>query len=74
MQNAIKGGRSRTPPPFYNYLLVPATTTQVENVIKALKGRQGTLVDLGSGDGRIVSFTNNEKLVEFLTKQFQNSR
>ncbi|OXA44060.1 ATP synthase subunit C lysine N-methyltransferase isoform X2 [Folsomia candida] len=33
---------------------VPATTSQVENVIKALKGRKGTLVDLGSGDGRIV--------------------
>lgn len=34
---------------------VPATDTQVANVLKALSGRKGTLVDLGSGDGRIVS-------------------
>lgn len=34
---------------------VPATTTQVENVLKALRARSGTLVDIGSGDGRIVS-------------------
>ncbi|ROT82441.1 hypothetical protein C7M84_024400 [Penaeus vannamei] len=33
---------------------VPATTQQVNNVLRALKGRTGTLVDLGSGDGRIV--------------------
>jgi len=33
---------------------VPATTNQVQNVIKALQGRQGSLIDLGSGDGRIV--------------------
>jgi len=33
---------------------VPATTSQVNNVLKALKGRQGSLIDLGSGDGRIV--------------------
>ncbi|KAK8734668.1 hypothetical protein OTU49_005925 [Cherax quadricarinatus] len=33
---------------------VPATTTQVNNVLKALTGRSGSLVDLGSGDGRIV--------------------
>ncbi|XP_063317882.1 ATP synthase subunit C lysine N-methyltransferase [Pelmatolapia mariae] len=33
---------------------VPATTTQVENVLKALRARSGTLVDIGSGDGRIV--------------------
>ncbi|XP_042890889.1 ATP synthase subunit C lysine N-methyltransferase-like isoform X2 [Penaeus japonicus] len=33
---------------------VPATTHQVNNVLRALKGRTGTLVDLGSGDGRIV--------------------
>ncbi|XP_071449619.1 ATP synthase subunit C lysine N-methyltransferase [Hetaerina americana] len=35
---------------------VPATTTQVNNVFQALKGRTGPLVDLGSGDGRIVLF------------------
>lgn len=34
---------------------VPATTSQIENVFVALKNRQGKLVDLGSGDGRIVS-------------------
>ena len=33
---------------------VPATTTQVENVLKVLRTRSGTLVDIGSGDGRIV--------------------
>ena len=34
---------------------VPATPTQVHNVMHQLKGRSGSLVDLGSGDGRIVS-------------------
>ncbi|RZF40856.1 hypothetical protein LSTR_LSTR003366 [Laodelphax striatellus] len=33
---------------------VPATNAQVQNVLKALVGRKGRLVDLGSGDGRIV--------------------
>uniref|UniRef100_A0A1A8IEC1 ATP synthase subunit C lysine N-methyltransferase n=1 Tax=Nothobranchius kuhntae TaxID=321403 RepID=A0A1A8IEC1_NOTKU len=33
---------------------VPATTAQVENVLKVLRARSGTLVDIGSGDGRIV--------------------
>nr|XP_022902777.1 protein FAM173B [Onthophagus taurus] len=33
---------------------VPATTHQITNVLKALKGRRGNLIDLGSGDGRIV--------------------
>ncbi|XP_037082552.1 ATP synthase subunit C lysine N-methyltransferase-like [Pollicipes pollicipes] len=33
---------------------VPATTEQVMNVLRVLKGRSGPLVDLGSGDGRIV--------------------
>lgn len=33
---------------------VPATTAQVENVFKVLRARSGTLVDIGSGDGRIV--------------------
>ncbi|KAM6948307.1 ATP synthase subunit C lysine N-methyltransferase [Aplochiton taeniatus] len=33
---------------------VPATTAQVENVFKVLQQRSGTLVDIGSGDGRIV--------------------
>ena len=35
---------------------VPATTKQVENVVQALtsNGVRGKLIDLGSGDGRIV--------------------
>ena len=33
---------------------VPATETQISNVINCLRGRQGSLIDLGSGDGRIV--------------------
>lgn len=33
---------------------VPATTQQVLNVLEALKGRYGLMLDLGSGDGRIV--------------------
>ena len=34
---------------------VPATTEQVKNIFTALKGRKGSLIDIGSGDGRIVS-------------------
>ncbi|XP_067323860.1 ATP synthase subunit C lysine N-methyltransferase isoform X2 [Anolis sagrei] len=33
---------------------VPATSKQIENVLNTLKGRNGSLVDIGSGDGRIV--------------------
>uniref|UniRef100_A0A3B3ZEJ2 Uncharacterized protein n=1 Tax=Periophthalmus magnuspinnatus TaxID=409849 RepID=A0A3B3ZEJ2_9GOBI len=33
---------------------VPATTVQVTNVLSALRPRTGNLVDIGSGDGRIV--------------------
>lgn len=33
---------------------VPATDIQVQNVLTALKGSSGTLIDCGSGDGRIV--------------------
>ncbi|XP_033023707.1 adenine nucleotide translocase lysine N-methyltransferase isoform X2 [Lacerta agilis] len=33
---------------------VPANANQVENVMSLLKGRSGKMVDLGSGDGRIV--------------------
>lgn len=35
---------------------VPASTSQVENVVKALtlRNAKGRLIDLGSGDGRIV--------------------
>ncbi|XP_029421509.1 ATP synthase subunit C lysine N-methyltransferase isoform X2 [Nannospalax galili] len=33
---------------------VPATPKQIENVVKMLHRRRGPLVDIGSGDGRIV--------------------
>ncbi|KGL81730.1 Protein FAM173B, partial [Tinamus guttatus] len=33
---------------------VPATSAQIENVLEMLRGRRGPLVDIGSGDGRIV--------------------
>jgi len=33
---------------------VPATTNQVKNILQALEGRSGTLIDIGSGDGRVV--------------------
>lgn len=35
---------------------VPATAAQIQNVLKMLENRSGSLVDIGSGDGRIVSF------------------
>ena len=33
---------------------VPATTEQVKNILCLLRGKQGRLIDLGSGDGRLV--------------------
>ncbi|XP_012927830.2 protein FAM173B isoform X5 [Heterocephalus glaber] len=33
---------------------VPATAKQIENVMKMLRHRRGSLVDIGSGDGRVV--------------------
>ncbi|KAF7221177.1 adenine nucleotide translocase lysine N-methyltransferase isoform X2 [Nothobranchius furzeri] len=33
---------------------IPASKAQVQNVMTLLRGRKGDLVDLGSGDGRIV--------------------
>ncbi|XP_011497392.1 PREDICTED: protein FAM173B [Ceratosolen solmsi marchali] len=33
---------------------VPSTTDQIKNIILALKGRSGSVLDVGSGDGRIV--------------------
>ncbi|KAM9228206.1 ATP synthase subunit C lysine N-methyltransferase isoform 2-T3 [Leptosomus discolor] len=33
---------------------VPATSTQIQNVLRMLENRSGSLVDIGSGDGRIV--------------------
>ena len=34
---------------------VPATSVQLESVARYLAGRRGKVVDLGSGDGRVVS-------------------
>lgn len=39
---------------------IPATNQQLENILNALRGRKGTVLDLGSGDGRIV--IGNKKL------------
>ncbi|XP_032076104.1 ATP synthase subunit C lysine N-methyltransferase isoform X2 [Thamnophis elegans] len=44
---------------------VPATSKQIENVLITLKGRKGMLVDIGSGDGRIVSFSQYTNIVIF---------
>ncbi|ENN73238.1 ATP synthase subunit C lysine N-methyltransferase isoform X1 [Dendroctonus ponderosae] len=33
---------------------IPATNDQLVNILSALRGKSGTLLDLGSGDGRIV--------------------
>ncbi|XP_038030809.1 ATP synthase subunit C lysine N-methyltransferase isoform X2 [Anas platyrhynchos] len=33
---------------------VPATSAQIQNVLKMLQGRSGSLADIGSGDGRVV--------------------
>ncbi|XP_071527368.1 ATP synthase subunit C lysine N-methyltransferase isoform X2 [Panulirus ornatus] len=43
---------------------VPATTEQVNNVLQALRGRPGSLIDLGSGDGRIVIAAAHEAKVK----------
>ncbi|CAG5128182.1 unnamed protein product [Candidula unifasciata] len=32
---------------------IPASSAQINNVMKALAGRSGSLIDIGSGDGRI---------------------
>lgn len=34
---------------------IPASAAQIQNVLTALRGRSGSLLDIGSGDGRIVS-------------------
>ncbi|XP_036166337.1 ATP synthase subunit C lysine N-methyltransferase isoform X3 [Myotis myotis] len=44
---------------------VPATTKQIENVVKMLQSRRGPLVDIGSGDGRIVTFSQYSNVVIF---------
>lgn len=50
---------------------IPATDTQIENVLKALSGKSGKLIDLGSGDGRIViGCFGNQKRVIFIYRYF----
>ncbi|XP_060236376.1 ATP synthase subunit C lysine N-methyltransferase isoform X4 [Meriones unguiculatus] len=44
---------------------VPATSKQIENVVKMLQHRRGSLVDIGSGDGRIVTFAQYSNVVIF---------
>ena len=43
-------------PAFRKFCLpyIHATKNQVDNIVVALAGRGGSLLDLGSGDGRIV--------------------
>lgn len=41
---------------------VPATEAQIQNVIKCLANRKGSLIDLGSGDGRIVQAVMKDNL------------
>lgn len=50
---------------------VPATSAQIENVLKMLQGRRGSVVDIGSGDGRIVSHRHLPSL--FLLKYVVNT-
>ena len=38
---------------------VPATPIQINAVVSLLRGRTGSAVDLGSGDGRVVSYSND---------------
>ncbi|XP_053133161.1 adenine nucleotide translocase lysine N-methyltransferase isoform X5 [Hemicordylus capensis] len=45
---------------------VPASAQQVENVMLLLKGRSGKMVDLGSGDGRIVNLSDCTSVTVFL--------
>lgn len=44
-------------PAFRRFVLpyVPATPVQLESVLGYMRGRVGRVVDLGSGDGRVVS-------------------
>ena len=44
---------------------VPATAEQIRNLMMALRGRSGTLLDIGSGDGRVVS---DQSILPFVNK------
>lgn len=45
---------------------VPATSTQLKNVKQALKNRNGSLLDIGSGDGRIVSIETEKCMCNYI--------
>ncbi|XP_032767820.1 adenine nucleotide translocase lysine N-methyltransferase isoform X2 [Rattus rattus] len=45
---------------------IGASARQVENVLSLLRGRPGKMVDLGSGDGRIVSLRDCHNVSVFL--------
>lgn len=45
---------------------VPATCTQLKNVRQALKNRNGSLLDIGSGDGRIVSMETEKCMCNYM--------
>ncbi|XP_034749388.1 adenine nucleotide translocase lysine N-methyltransferase isoform X2 [Etheostoma cragini] len=45
---------------------IAASKAQVDHVMTLLKGRKGGLVDLGSGDGRIVDLTECKNVTVFL--------
>ena len=47
---------------------VPATSTQIQSVLKMLETRSGSLVDIGSGDGRIVSYGHHFPFMSPLKK------
>jgi methylase of polypeptide subunit release factors len=55
-------------PAFRKFCLpyIPATRTQISNILQALEGRRGTLLDLGSGDGRIVLGLDTNTLIPIL--------
>ncbi|CAH1956628.1 unnamed protein product [Acanthoscelides obtectus] len=42
---------------------IPATNEQIKNILNGLKGRTGTVLDLGSGDGRIVLHAAKNKFI-----------
>ncbi|XP_048465591.1 adenine nucleotide translocase lysine N-methyltransferase isoform X2 [Rhincodon typus] len=45
---------------------IPASRKQVQNVMTLLEGRSGKVVDLGSGDGRIVDLSDCSNVTVFL--------
>jgi hypothetical protein len=44
---------------------VPATHVQIRTILSVLKGRSGNVIDLGSGDGRVVGKCTCTMVVTF---------